>query len=428
MNLTIRQYGHNCYLATHTILGKHGISFKPMDSALSARHLTVICRLVDSTQLDKALKSTDSIALESGSPNVFLRKNRYFLDAQFELPYQLWQSFTRSDIGQDDIGISRISRRLGNQTVKFELLDSRPHSLFAGTTGSGKTEAMKSSLVALMNSYTPNQLGIGIVDVKRSKYKDFANTSFLVAPIAKDSNEIDNLIMWFGEQFRLRRQDSIFASDGAKRLVLVLDESQDDLLLGMKDRHNEQNLRIVHKLVTQGRDYGIHIIIGTQKPSRDGLPKILDNLDNRYTGKVVDAKASSNATGLPQLGAHKLTAQGDFLYIPDAFNVVRFQVAMATQSDYDALPRAIDVKPIKTQIDTTVLNMPTKQSGRPPKIVQPEMVARYLISGYGNISISKARNELGLNRTEHTRTIDFVKRLIKEVKRLKDLANRIENE
>jgi hypothetical protein len=425
--MTVRQLGHRYYSAMHNVLHESDIAFKPMYTALAARHVAIGSRLLDSTKLDKAIKLSNAVALEAGSASVIMSRERYFLQAQFELPNDYWRSFTRADIAANEIGVSQISQTRGNKTVKFELLDGRPHSLFAGATGSGKTEAIKSSLVALMHTYTPDKLGIGIADVKRDKFSPFENTAHMIAPIARDSQDITNLIAWFGSEFAKRQRNSQFVTTGIKRLLLVLDECQDGQVIGVDKNFNDHNREVIYKLVTQGREYGMYVLIGTQKPSRANLPDILDNLDNRYIGKVVDAKASANATGLPGANAHMLTAQGDFLYVPDAFNIVRFQVAMATVADYDALPRVETVAMPTTECETAVFNIPDKKVGRPQKCAIPETVARYLLTGPQNVSLSVAKEQFGLTRTEHERNRSFATRLLKEINRLREIKRSIEN-
>ena len=427
--MNLDELGHAYYTAMYRVLTEQSILFRPITTALSARHVSIMSRLKNSSDYQKVVKLSEPIALEGGSDAVVINRYRRFVQAQFQLPEQHWQSFTRADVRADEIGVARISRKHGNQTVKFELLDQLPHTLAAGATGSGKTEMMKSSLIALINTHTPDKLGIGIIDPKRDKYREFENVAHMVSPIAKDANEIKDLIAWFGSEYVRRRNNSEFIANGGKRLVLVVDEAQDGQVIGMKvDKSlNTHNLSIIHKLATQGREYGIHLFIGTQKPERDNLPGILDNLDNRYVGKVVDAKASSNATGLPGVGAHLLTAQGDFLYVPNAFDVVRFQVAMATAADYDRLPRVEAVVPAVPESATAVFNVPTKRVGRPKKCPQPNLVARYIIAGPDNISLAFAAEKFNLSRTEHERNRNFATRLIKEINRLRELKRRIEH-
>ncbi len=405
---TDREVAYGLVTSLHNMLHtENGINHQVRSVSRAPRHMSLAARLEKPQQIDKIAKMTDSLALASGSKQVVITTRPPYVVFQYELPESFWRKFTRDDINGSEIGVSQISAKRGNQTVKFELFDSHPHTLFAGTTGSGKTETIKTSLVALLSKNTPQQLKIGIVDVKRSKYSMFANSAHLVAPIASDMESSENLIGWFADQFRHRQQHSLFASTGVHKLVLVLDEAQDVIVLGEKNtRPHAANLAVVSNLVQQGREYGIHVVIGTLRPSRENLPSILDELGNRFVGKVVDASASANATGLPQLAANKLTAQGDFLHI--AYDVTRFQVAVATEADYQRLPRA-DVQPVTASGNIPDVPEP-KSPGRPKKelLVLPCGLAQYHYAD-GNISV-RAAQELGFSRAEHNHYSDFYRK------------------
>jgi len=68
-----------------------------------------------------------------------------------------------------------------------------PHALVGGTTGSGKTEFLRTLLYSVVQWYGPDSGMIAIADPKRVSFNDFANHSGMIAPIAK--NPDDTLIL-----------------------------------------------------------------------------------------------------------------------------------------------------------------------------------------------------------------------------------------
>ncbi len=194
-----------------------------------------------------------------------------------------------------------------------------------------------------------------------------------------------------------RETGSIF---DARRLIVVIDEAEAVL-------SNSDLLRIVQAIGKGGREVRINLILATQNPNARSMPDLLPQIANRWVGLVTDARTSFNLSGQAGLDCHKLTGQGDFVHIagvPD-----RLQVALATQADFDRLPRAEMTPPDFEEVEPLdAAQLPEPRSpGRPREDVDAWKVGFYLAFGPGNVSRRMASETLGLGYDLHIRHRDF---------------------
>jgi hypothetical protein len=371
---------------------RQGLAGSLADASRGARFLSFGVRLNNPLQLDAALKLDEPLALACGVKNVLSQRRGGLVAYQVELGHQYWQYFTRQDLpaGQA-VGLAEARRPVN---FGFE----PPHSLIAGTTGSGKTETLKSVLVSLLTTHTPPELGLILLDPHR-ELSDFANAAHLLLPIATEPGEIDAALAFVNGELARRKA----ANDKAGPLiVLAVDEAASDELL-----QNPANVVVLQNVSQQARKYRLHLILATQKPGHSSLPKILDNLLNRWVGQLSDAGLSARVTGQAGLGAHKLTGNGDFLHLAGPV-VERLQIAQATRPDFERLERG----PVQQAeaVGTSrpdIVELPASATGRPPAQVEPVILAHYWHYGPDNISRQQAEAMFSLKRTGHNLHRDF---------------------
>ena len=380
-----------------------------------ARCLSLGIRLADPTSLDKALKLAEPLALASGVNAVLATRIEGLVIYQFELNPGMWEYYTRQDVIGLAIGLADQRR-----PVEFAL--DPPHALIAGTTGSGKSETLKSILVALVQNHGVSDLGLVLIDPHR-ELDDFNNEAHLIMPIAHNAEEIKNAFAWANQELAHRKAGNV--RDG-QTIVIAIDEATADEVLA-----DGANLEIAKSISSQARKYRMHVILATQKPAHSDLPGILDKLLNRWIGQLSDARTSATVTGHAGLQAHKLTPKGDFLHIagPD---VQRFQVAMATRQDFDRLERA-EIKSI-TPLRVQSLNsdfyplpavLPSPDIGRPPIELDPELLAFYFFHHPDKITHRMADEILGLKRTGHVLHRDFCNSFIEAYLKLRKEGQRL---
>lgn len=399
MSNRARRYAH----VIAALFARQGLSGSLKEASRAARHLTLGIRLNDPTQLDKAVNLSEALALASGVNHVLGQRAAGLVLYQFELPAGYWEFYTRADVSGLAVGLAERRR-----PVIFDF--DPPHALVAGTTGSGKSETLKSILIALLTVYTPADLGLILIDPHRD-YTDFNHATHLVLPIAHDPPDIAHALAWVNHELVNRKDNDQRA---ARFIVIVIDEGDQAL-------RDKANLVIAQNLAKQARKFKLHLLLATQKPLHADLPGILDNLGNRFVGQVTDAKMSAILTGQAGLAAHKLTGKGDFLHVTGP-QVDRFQVAQATAGDFAKLPRAEIVMPdieLADMVDFSDELSTRPGPGRPALEVSPVIAARYFWQSPETISRAIARDLLGLTRDKHELHKKFVLDFITELRRLR---------
>lgn len=366
------------------------------------RHLSYNVLLADPMNLKSALGLADNLSLACNVNSVLVQQQAGLVQYQIQKPEMYYWQPKLSEMSGFGIGL-----RERRELVDFKF-DVYPHALLTGTTGSGKTESLKTILLTLMRNYSPSELGIVLCDPK-VELDDFNYASHLIMPVAQNREEIGNAVNWVLAEFKRRREQRLRDD---RRIMLVVDEISMDEVKPHWDG--------LEMIAGKGRGHGLHLIAGTQKPTKEDLPsRLSSNLTNRFVGMVVNSSDSVIATGHAGLMAHKLSMHGDFLHVCGP-EVERFQVALAGRQDFDRLERA-EINSVEVEYDDLPEYVPEpeeRQTGRPPVKVDPKILAHYFHYGPDKITEHHAREHFNLARTGHKLHKDFCKELDAELDRL----------
>lgn len=214
---------------------------------------------------------------------------------------------------------------LDGQLVEADLSDPNTcHFLVGGTTGSGKSEFLRSLLLSLLRRHPKEQLQIALVDPKRVTFPEFEAMPSLYSAIVKDSeNAIQLMTDLVAEMERRYRQ---FESAGCgdisaynryalrplPRIVCIFDEYADF----MADKEICKELETsIKRLGAMARAAGIHLIIATQRPEAKVVtPVIRSNLPGRVALRTASEADSKIVLGGQQTAAAYLLGKGDLLY------------------------------------------------------------------------------------------------------------------
>jgi S-DNA-T family DNA segregation ATPase FtsK/SpoIIIE len=89
-------------------------------------------------------------------------------------------------------------------TVVVKTLESMPHLLVAGATGSGKSVGVNDFILSLMYQNTPSELKFLMVDPKQVELELYAGLPYLLAPIVFESDKALKLLKWTEQEMERR--------------------------------------------------------------------------------------------------------------------------------------------------------------------------------------------------------------------------------
>lgn len=285
------------------------------------------------------------IALEAEQHVRLQRGDRGLLHIEIPKPRDLWyelplESLPTSRGTKVTMGLDGFYRPI-RVDYKNPL---QAHTLITGATGSGKTNIQRLLLYLLAMQNGPDEVQLLLLDPSKGGrwFRDFEGLPHLIHPIVTSQDEIASTLAW-----ALAERDRRAETYGMQSCVFIaLDEAQVIL---------EQNnfVHPIRRLAAEGREFGLHLILVTQKPdvASLGTGSIRDNLTCRFVGHVRDPDEAYRATGRKGSGAHLLTEAGDTLFVlPNTMR--RGQVPLLTFEAVDNLKG-------KTGIVQNRLSLPT---------------------------------------------------------------------
>lgn len=221
-------------------------------------------------------------------------------------------------------------------------LGNAPHLLVAGATGGGKSVFLLSIITQLLLRFRPDELRLYLIDPKQVEFTIFDVLPHLEGKVVWRLPDavtcINHLIA------EMERRHEIFKENGARdlndynqlmkrngkptlpRIVLIVDEFADLLLQG--DEFKEEKAQFengVTRLSQKARAAGIHLILTTQRPTRQSLPTTIKaNLPTRVALKC--SQRVESEVILDQSGAELLQGKGDLLFKgPEEPRLIRAQ-------------------------------------------------------------------------------------------------------
>ena len=257
---------------------------------------------------------------------------------------------------------SRLTIPLGkdiNGRIRMAALDSMPHLLIAGSTGSGKSVMINSMIMSILYKSTPDEVRLIMVDPKRLELGLYEGIPHLLTPVITDPKKATNalrnavlemerrlrLLAEYGvrniEQFnkKIRKLQeeprNLFADDPTQEdlkplpyILILIDELAD--LMMMEGRNVEES---VTRLAQMARAVGMHLVLATQRPSVDVITGLIKaNFPARMSFRV--ATRVDSRTILDVMGAEHLLGKGDMLFLPPGSSrLTRLHGAFVTENE-----------------------------------------------------------------------------------------------
>jgi S-DNA-T family DNA segregation ATPase FtsK/SpoIIIE len=222
--------------------------------------------------------------------------------------------------------------------------------LVAGATGMGKSVCINAILISMLYKARPDEVKLILVDPKKVEFNVYNGIPHLLIPVVTDPKQAAGALMWAVEQME-KRYDMIeklcvrnieaynakvkenpSLGEPMSKIVIVIDELN-DLMIQVRDPVENLIMSIAQK----ARAAGIHLIIGTQRPSVNVITGVIKaNIPSRISCKV--SASVDSRTILERAGAEKLLNNGDMLFHPVGLSdPIRVQGAFVTDGEVEAV-------------------------------------------------------------------------------------------
>ena len=235
---------------------------------------------------------------------------------------------------------------VAGDAVYFDI-GKMPHLLIAGATGAGKSVCINSVITSLLYKASPEDVKLILIDPKKVELNIYNGIPHLLVPVVSEPKKAAGSLSWaVGE---MERRYSLIEAVGVRdikafnevtkndpeyeympRIVIIIDELA-DLMMTASDDVEDSICRIAQK----ARAAGMHLIIGTQRPSVDVITGLIKaNVPSRIafrTSSQIDSR-----TIIDIGAAANLIGMGDMLFNPvGALKPVRVQGAYVSENDVE---------------------------------------------------------------------------------------------
>lgn len=247
---------------------------------------------------------------------------------------------------------SRLTACLGSGIASEPViidLGKMPHLLIAGTTGSGKSVCINCIIMSLLYKSTPEEVKLIMIDPKKVEFSIYKNIPHLMAPVVTTPKDAAGALQAAVEE--MERRFELFGEVGARDLagyrkltkddpdmpnlpfiVIIIDELA-DLMMTARDEVEGAICRIAQK----ARAAGMHLIIGTQRPSADVVTGLIKSNVPSCIAFAVKSQVDSRVI-LDHNGAEALMGRGDMLFVPiGAMRDTRVQGAFVSDEEVERI-------------------------------------------------------------------------------------------
>ena len=266
-----------------------------------------------------------------------------------------------------------LGKNIGGDPVVVDLA-RMPHVLVAGTTGSGKSVSINTTIMSLLYRHTPEQCRLIMIDPKMLELSIYDGIPHLLTPVVTDPAKAVVALKWAVREMEMRYKnmskmgvrnidgfnkrvrealskgeqvtrtiqtgfdpdtgDPIYEQEALNLepmpfIVIVVDEMADLMMVAGKDIEGA-----IQRLAQMARAAGIHLIMATQRPSVDVITgTIKANFPTRMSFQVTSKIDSRTILG--EMGAEQLLGMGDMLYMAGGGKTQRVHGAFVADEEVE---------------------------------------------------------------------------------------------
>jgi S-DNA-T family DNA segregation ATPase FtsK/SpoIIIE len=249
-----------------------------------------------------------------------------------------------------------LGKTVSGETVIADLT-KMPHCIIAGATGSGKSVCINTIVMSILMNATPDEIKLLMVDPKKVELTSYTKLPHLIAPVITEAHGAYAALNWLVKEMELRyellkqlglRNIHAFNSRQIKpelesslsmpvpekmfAIVAIIDEFADLMMASSSDLETP-----IARIAQMARAVGIHLILATQRPSREVITGLIKaNFPTRIAFKV--ASRINSQIILDDVGAENLLGNGDLLFLPPGSSqLVRAQGAYISDDEINAV-------------------------------------------------------------------------------------------
>lgn len=243
----------------------------------------------------------------------------------------------------------------------FADLAKMPHCLIAGATGSGKSVCINTVVMSILMNARPDEVKLLMVDPKKVELTQYSRLPHMIAPVITEPHGAYAALQWLVKEMQVRYEIlkqlglrnigafntrkvnkeleaslSIPIPEQMPFIVAIIDEFADLMMVSSADIETP-----IARIAQMARAVGIHLILATQRPSREVITGIIKaNIPTRISFKV--ASRVNSQIVLDDTGAESLLGNGDLLFLPPGSSqLVRAQGAYISDEEINQVINTI---------------------------------------------------------------------------------------
>jgi S-DNA-T family DNA segregation ATPase FtsK/SpoIIIE len=327
--------------------------------------------------------------------------------------------------------------------IKVAALETMPHLLIAGSTGSGKSVMLNTLIMSVLYKATPEEVRMILVDPKRLEMGLYEGIPHLLTPVITDpkkaTNALRNAVLEMERRLKLLAAQGVRNIDQYNKKVRLLRDKPRSLF-EEEEEMTEEDLRplpfiliiideladlmmlerggveeAVTRLAQMARAVGMHLVLATQRPSVDVITGLIKaNFPSRISFRV--ATRVDSRTVLDVMGAEHLLGKGDMLFLPPGSSrLVRVHGAFVTEVETNLVVEFWKRQARPEYDQTFLLAPPTEEDEVEPDAMEGEQDPMYqdavrVVLEMGKASTSTLQRRLRLGYGRAARILDMMQR------------------
>lgn len=240
-------------------------------------------------------------------------------------------------------------------------LTKMPHCIIAGATGSGKSVCINTIVMSILLNARPDEIKLIMVDPKKVELTPYTRLPHMLAPVITEPHGACAALRWLVKEmenrYEILKQLGVRNIEGFNNRVInqefeesltievpekmpyivgIIDELADLMMVASSDIETP-----IARIAQMARAVGIHLILATQRPSREVITGLIKaNFPTRISFKV--ASRVNSQIILDETGAESLLGNGDMLFLPPGTShLVRAQGAFIRDEDINQVVKQI---------------------------------------------------------------------------------------